>query len=515
MFAPASLDPVYAHKRQFSFPGNLPAPVGGLNARDGLTDMDEHDAVVLSNVFPEATYCAVRGGHVLASTGMTDPVRTLLTWNGLTGVDKLFAGAGTKIWDVNSALASAVVSGLTNVDFQWTNIKTPGGMYLIAVNGADSMRAYDGTTWTTPAITVATSSTFCNVVQFKERLWFTVRDSLDTYYLPVQSIAGAAVLFPLGSVFHKGGYIIAMGSFSNDAGEGPDDYLCFITNNGEVAVYQGTDPSSSTTWALAGRFDVGMPIGRRCAVRLNGDLTIITQDGVVSGQAALRFDRASIQKAAITGKIQTLFSQFSQTYRTNFGWMPCIYSKARYLIVNVPQIANNTQIQIVMNTITGAWCQFMGLNAGCWAVANDNLYFGGNAGAVYQAATGFTDRGADIPWALATSWQMIGGANTKSFTMVRPTMLVDTGVTFGIALNTDFTLAAPTYSIPALVAPGGMIWTWTWPGTWGGSPVLDNRWQTASGFGTWSSIYMTGTVHGGSCQINAFELIAEKGGPLG
>ncbi len=104
-------------------------------------------------------------------------------------------------------------------------------------------------------------------------------------------------MFPLGAIFHRGGYVIGIGSFSNDAGEGPDDYLCFITNNGEVAVYQGTDPDSASTFALVGRFSVGMPIGRRCTVRVNGDLGIITQDGIVSMQAALRFSRESIQKA--------------------------------------------------------------------------------------------------------------------------------------------------------------------------------------------------------------------------
>lgn len=515
MFVPAAIDPRYRLKRQTAVSFNLPAPVGGLNVRDAYTDMKPLDAVVLTNAFPEANYVAVRRGHALASTGMTDPVRTLLTWNGLTGVDKLFAGAGTKIWDVNSASASSVVTGLTNVDLQWTNIKTPGGLFLIYVNGADAAGQYNGTAWSNPTITGATSSTFANVIQFKERLWFTVKDSLDTYYLGLQSIAGAATVFPLGSVFHKGGFVIGLGTFSNDAGEGPDDYMCFITNNGEVAVYQGTDPTSANTWALVGRFDVGMPIGRRCTVRFNGDLGIITQDGVISMQAALRFSRDSIQKASITGKIQTLFSMLSSTYKNNFGWMPQLYPKARYLIVNVPAVANSSQSQIVMNTITGAWCQFSGMNAGCWGVANDNLYFGGNAGSVYQANVGYRDISASISWEVQTSWQIEGGAVNKSFTMVRPTMLVGVGVTYGINVNVDFASALPPISLTALAAPStAMIWPWRWPSTWGGSTLLDARWQTTGAFGTWSSVHMQGAVRDGACQINSFELIAEKGGPL-
>lgn len=493
---------------------NMPAPTGGINARDSKTDMEKLDAIAMTNAFPEATFVAVRGGYASWATGLTDPVRSLMTWNGLTGADKLFAGAGTKIWDVSSAGAgTSVVTGLTNVDFQWTNIKTAGGLYLIYVNGADSMGAYDGTSWTVPIITVATSSTFANVCQFKERLWFSVKDTLDLYYLGLQSIAGAATLFPLGSVFRRGGYVIGLGTFSNDAGEGPDDFFVAVTNNGEVAVYQGTDPSSANTWTLVGRFDVGMPLGRRCTVRWNGDLGIITQDGVVSMQAALRFDRASIQRATITGKIQTLFSEYAQLYKDNVGWSPCIFPKTRYLIVNVPTVTNMTQIQLVMNTLTGSWCQFEGLNGGSWGVANDLLYFGGNDGVVYQADNGHLDNGGPINWTVQTSWQMPDGAANKFFKMVRPVMTTGGGTNFGIGVLVDFQNSS-SISITSGTPFVGATWSMTWPWTWGGTNVLDQSWQSVGAIGTWASIYISGTSAGGACAVNNFELVADRGGIL-
>lgn len=515
MFAAAVADPRYRGRRKVSGTYNLPAPTGGLNVRDSFTDMEEKDAVEMTNVFPEANYVAVRKGYASWTTGLTDPVHSLMTWNGLNGVDKLFAGAGTSIWTGDGGTASASVTGLTNVDFQWTCLKNSGGMYLLVVNGADSMRAYNGSVWSTPVITVATSSTFVNVCQFKERLWFATKDSLDLYYLPAQAIAGAAVLFPMGSVFRRGGYVIGLGSFSNDAGEGPDDYFTIVTNNGEVAVYQGTDPDSANTWSLVGRFDVGMPIGRRCTVRLNGDLGVITQDGVVSMQAALRFDRASIQRATITGKIQTLFSQLATDYKSNFGWSPCVYPRARYMIVNVPEIEDMTQTQLVMNTITGSWCKFTGMDAGCWGVANDLLYFGGNDGVIYQADIGYLDNLTDnIPWAIQTAWQMPAGATNKIFTAVRPVLLVGTGVEFAITVNVDFQSVAPTGTLAALAPDNStMVWPWVWPGVWGGQTILDQRWQSAGAIGTWASVNITGTVRDGPMQANSFDLIAQKGGP--
>jgi hypothetical protein len=514
MLVAAIVDPRFASKRGTSRAFNLEAPTGGLNKRDAFTDMDQKDAVALVNVFPEANYVAVRKGHAEWATGMGAAVRSLMTWNGLTGADKLFAGAGTKIWNVTSnGAAVQEVTGLANVDFQWTNMKTAGGMFLCMVNGADDYRTYDGTSFATPVITGATSSTFTQICQFKERLWFAVADSLDLYYLDLQAVSGAATVFPLGSVFRRGGHVVGLGSFSNDAGEGPDDYFTIITSNGEIAVYQGTDPNSATTWSLVGRFDVGMPIGRRSCVRWNGDLAIITQDGVISMQAALRFDRSSIQRAAITGKIQTLFSQYAQSYKSNFGWQACVYPRSRYLIVNVPQVTGNTQIQLVMNTITGAWTQFEGMSAGCWGTANDLLYFGGNSGTVYRADVGYLDDGGQIDWQIQTAWQMLWGPANKFFTMVRPVMLTGGGVGFRISVRVDFeaTLASGMVTVTPLL---GSTWPWTWPGTWGGQSVLDAKWQSVGAIGTWAGIYIEGATSGGPCQINNFEVVAQQGGIL-
>lgn len=498
-------------QRQISQSFSMPVPTGGINARDAFTDMEPSDAVSMVNVFPEASNVTVRYGSALSfDTGAATAVNTLLVWNGMTGLDKLFAARGTHIYNSSG---SSVVASLSSDKWQWTNLENAAGLFLVLCNGADSVRNFDGTTWTTPSITGVTSSTLINVCQFKERLWFAQKDSLDLWYLGVQSISGAATKFPLGSVFSRGGYVIGIGSFSNDAGDGPDDYFCIASNNGEVLVYQGTDPSSATTWSLVGRFMIGRPIGRRSMTRLSGDLTIITQDGVISMQAALRYNRDAGQKAAITAKIQTLFSQYSQAYSGNFGWQPCVFPKTRYMIVNVPQIVGMTQIQLVMNTITGSWCQFEDLNANCWAGANDQLFYGGNDGKVYQAANGYLDQGSVINFSVQTAWQKPWGDASKYFTMVRPVMLSGGSVAYGIALNVDFQSITPVNSITAPPA-AGMVWTWVWPGTWGGSTALDAQWRTVGAIGTWGSINMAGNINGAQLSINNFELVAQRGGIL-
>lgn len=514
MLRAASASKVDRRKGQIATVVPIAAPTGGINARDGFTIMGPTDAVTLDNWFPEAQYVVTRGGTAAWKSGMGGPVRSLLTWNGATGTDKIFGAAGTKFWDVTASggNASSVVTGLTNADWQWTNITTSGGSYLIAANGADSVYSYDGTTWANPAIAAVTSSTLIGVIVFKQRLWFIQKNTLSLWYLPTSSIAGTAVEFPLGSVFRRGGYVVTAGSFSKDAGDGPDDYLCIVTSNGEVAIYEGIDPASSTTFGLTGIFNIGPPIGRRCMARLNGDLTIVTSDGVLSMQAMLQFDRASDQKAAITGKIQTLFSQAANSYGTAFGWQMLIFHQARYCIVNYPVVADTQQRQFVMNTVTGAWCTFSNINAGCWGVANGKLYYGGNSGVVYQAAVGLADAGADIVCDMKTGWTNLGYPEKKMATAIKPIMLSSGGVDYQQKINWDFDDTAPSGTVTATPVSGAVWGSMVWPWTWGGNNVIDARWHAGGGVGTWAAVRFKTAVNGTSAQINAFNVLVQRGG---
>jgi uncharacterized protein YjdB len=251
---------------------------------------------------------------------------------------------------------------------------------------------------------------------------------------------------------------------------------------------------------------------------LGGDLVIITQDGVVSMQAALQYGRDAGAKAMVTSKIQTLFSEQSRAYFNNFGWQPFVYPRARYFIVNVPQVQDMTQIQLVMNSVTGSWCKFMNMNAECWGTANDLLYFGGNDGKVYQANEGFLDDAtglaSNIEWEVQTSWRALWGKSNKMFTMVRPILLTGGGTVFAIDIDVDFVTQIPVGSL--VTSPvTGMVWPWIWPGTWGGDSFFDAQWHSCGKFGTWSSVHVKGAISGASCQIESFDVVGQRGGVLG
>ena len=188
----------------------LPAPTGGWNTRDNEANMPVTKASILDNWFPLAANVVLRPGCVAWGTGLPSTVRTLLPYSG-SGSSKLFAACASGIYEVTTAGAvGAVAKALTNGYLSHTMFTNVAGSFLIAVNGTDDMVRYDGTAWSSvsAAITgVATSAlTFAHV--FKRKLWFVQKSSMSAWYLPTNAIAGAAVEFPVGQIFGKGGHLV-------------------------------------------------------------------------------------------------------------------------------------------------------------------------------------------------------------------------------------------------------------------------------------------------------------------
>ncbi len=373
-----------------------PAPVEGWDAVSPLSEMDPQRAVVLDNWFPQPGYVEVKKGYVTNATGLgtsSTPVQSLFAYNGLTVAgNKLFGIAGGTIYDCTAAATATAttVTGLSSSRWQGVNYTTSAGVeYLWICNGIDAARHYNGAAWASPAITGVSSSDIINVAVHKKYIWGVVTASMDACYLPLDSVAGAATKFPLGSVMGKGGYLVAVGSWTHDGGSGPDDYIVFVSSRGQVAVYSGTNPASDFT--LVGVFNIGPPIGYRCLTKVAGDLAIVTIDGVLPLSKALTQDRGADANIAITLRINNAMNTAAQSYKDLFGWELTPFAKATMAILNVPTAENVSAHQYVMNTLTGAWCRFTGWDFNCFAVFNDKLYAGTNVGTVVEAWRGAID----------------------------------------------------------------------------------------------------------------------------
>lgn len=508
----------------------LPPPTGGWDAISPLANMPADRAIKLDNWVPRPGWIEPRNGFLPRCTGLGDSrtsVQTVMAYNSFGGGVKLFGVAGNTIYDcstVGTAVATNI-NALSNSRMQYVQFSNPSSVqYLFACNGIDEPVLYNGSTWANAIITGSgvDSTTFIQVAVHKGRLWFVQANSTQAVYMALGAITGTGTVFDLGQFMSKGGYLVAIGTWTVDTRQTVDEYIAFMTSRGQVIVYQGTDPSTASTWNLVGRYDVGHPIGTRCFSRIAGDLLVITIDGVVGMSEMLSTDRAAANRVSLTSKIMNQMAIAAQQWGNNFGWQIMEYPKGTLSILNVPVQENTMQQQYVMNTITGAWCRFTGINANTWEVdASDNIFFGGNDGTVYQWNVGSSDNGTDITCTVETAYNAFGNAaQRKRYTMLQP-LITTTGTPIpAVGINVDF-VDNPTLSVQQPVPPNFALWDhviwdrFSWPNT----TQITNNWISVFGTGHYVSVVTvvatSQNVSNHSAmvdfQLNGWNITAESG----
>jgi len=502
---------------------SIPAPIKGLNAKDAIANMEPTFALSLDNIFCTPTTVDVRNGSESWVTGITGWVETITHYSS-GSANKLFAAAGASVYDVTAqgAVGAAVVTGQTSAQYQWTQFATSGGAFLYMVNGADKLLLYDGSSWvkvdgaSTPAITGVTTTSLIHVNAFKNRLWFVEKASLRCWYLPLQSIAGAASLFDLSSIFQKGGYLVAMMTWTIDDTSGVDDYAVFITSEGECAIYKGYDPAFSATFTLVGLFTMGRPVGRRCYVKMGSDNVVICADGAVLLSKELTTDRSL--SSALSYNIQNLITSDVSSYKANTGWQPVYYPIGNKLIINVPQTQNSQQYQYVMNTITGAWSTWnkrnSGWNAACYDVFQDELY-AGISGAVLKVDTGTSDQDNAIISDIKPAFSYFGNlGQEKFFTLVRPIFVSNSVLNPTFALCLDYNDAEP--STPPLSIGTSSYWDVSYwdVSSWSGPSQIYKDFNTVGGIGYAASLRTALNTKDSYASLQSIDYVYETGGVL-
>ncbi len=499
---------------------SIPGPIGGWNARDPLGEMSSTDAITLDNWWPLPYDVQVRKGYSTHVTGFASQVESLMTYSSPTA-SKLFAASGTAFYDATTAgaVGAAVVSGLTNSRWESINISTSGGNFMLCVNGHDKLRGYNGTAWWTDGdgthdITGVDTATITNINLFKNRVWLVQGSSLKAWYLPTDSIAGAAAAFDLQSIARLGGYLVAMGTWTVDGGYGVDDLAVFITSKGEVIVYRGIDPSNAATWALAGVWAIGSPFTTRCQTKFGGDILLLTYDGIYPLSQALQSDRLD-PRVAITNKIYDAISTATAGYGGNFGWDIDYYAKANMLIINIPVATGSQQIQYCMNTITKAWCSFSGITANCFIIFNDEPYFGGST-YVGKFWNTFADNSTNITADGKQAFNYFGlRGQTKRFNMVRPTLRTNGSPSTLVALNMDFSDTAPTGTLSFTPTTYGAWDSAVWDtGVWGGGLNVSNSWQGINGVGYCAAMRLKVAAMGIETHWASTDFVFEPGAVL-
>lgn len=499
-----------------------PAPIGGWNARDALAAMPPTDAPIMINWWPTPANVQLRGGYSAFATGLPSQTESLISYKGNTQKN-FFAAAGGNIYDITGggAVGAPVQTGLSSNRWEYVNFTTTAGSrYATLFNGVDSPRYWDGATWTTvtavstPGITglAFSPALLSNCVGHQNRLWMLRFQSMEAYYLPVGAVGGAASLFDLRPVFKRGGILLDIETWSADTGNGVEDRLVFASDQGEIAVYAGIDPSSASTWALVGVYYVGGVIGQRCLTKFGGDVLITCQTGLIPLSVLLQSKVVNIAET-LTDKIQFAIGTAIILGSAFFGWQCLSFPKQNMLLMNLAT-SSSTWEQYAMSTLTGAWTRFTGWTAECWEIFADDAYFGGPTyvGVIFN---NFDDNGANIVTDVEAAFDKFDTDTLKQFTMVRPIIATDgnPGIVYGI--NIDFDQSAVT-SAPAFVPSTLGSWdTSNWDaGIWGGGLTIQKGWQWASGLGYWGAFRMATSSRGTQVQWSSIDYLFEPGGVL-
>jgi hypothetical protein len=521
--------------RQVSDLKSIPSPTGGLNARDSLMAMAPDQAITLINFFPQKFGAQLRLGwakHQLLV--VPAPIETLMNYAARDGTEILFAAAGKTVYNVTPQNGTPVKVPNFNIPFandrwQFTMMNNENANFLIIVNGADIPQKFNGTAWTDCVLTKYVSTPpdpvpfdpkkMIHVHSVHRRLWFTEKDSGNAWYLPTDFAEGEVKRFSVGEIFPRGGYLQCIKSWTVDSATGSDDHIVFISSEGDIAVYTGFDPDATDgSFTLDGVYRIGGTIGRRCAVKYGSDLLILCEDGVLPLTSILAQSKV-LDPTPITDMILLKLSDDVSTYSSRFGWQLLVHNRDNQLYINVPDPLANRQY--VMNTVTGAWCQFENYDGLCWEIHKDEVFFGMPNGTVAHGWFGTTDaldfndlRGGAIQGTALGSFAYLGrGAQQKHITMARASLHAPVLPQYRLGCNVDFNIEDDSPPIPpATVSEVVALWNQAkWDqAKWAIASRIFGEWIGVGEIGFCAAPFLKMSTSFGCVWINT-DLLSEEG----
>ena len=442
----------------------------------------------------------------------------LVDWP-LTGTvrhQRLYQAAyNARFWERSNAtvthrtVKTALKDGLTNS--RWS--QTAAGGSTILVNGHDDpMRIQpDGTLapahgWTG----IATPSKLWKTLLFKKRVFFAEKDTAKAYYGPLNGVQGALEAFDFAYEAPEGGNLLDIGTMTIDSGTGVDDLILFFMSKGVVLLYRGIDPAATddSGFFKAGKYKIGALVGDRPLVNVGGDLFVHTVDGIMSMQALLERGRSGQQGVSVSDAIVPSIRAQAAVYGDNTGWDSILHPPASWLMFSAPEPGG---AQFVMNTKTGAWCRFTGMDARCWGIFKDKLYFGGPGGKVCEANAGAADLDANIIGDVQTAFNYLRSPQDKRITLARSIVEADSSIHVRVGSTTDFGVAEDL-TAPISIATVGAKWNQTkWNAAkWATGTVQLRDWQAVNRIGSAISVRMRSETRGASVALFATDIVYER-----
>jgi hypothetical protein len=515
--------PKYATAQHYE--KKIPAPVKGWASNASIAKENPGYAEVLENFIPTTTGVRARGGsRLMASVGLL-AVESLMIYKGLNG-DVAFAAMNGSVFNVTSpvsptSIVAAVFSGQTSNDYSHVNFSTAGGDFMLAFNGTDLHKIYNGTTWATnlPAITGVSTANISQAAVHANRIWMVQSNSKNAWYLPVDSIGGAASLFSLAGVFKKSTKLLYIATWSIDSGSGSSDRIAFISEEGEAVVYTGDYPSGS--WTLFGIYETAKVLGKKSSQKIGGDLLVMTVNGIVPLSEAVRKDPAALSVASITRAIEPDWKE-ATAIKGDRSWSFLKWDQRNIGIVAIP---SNTRTRIgssvwgsfvwgrdpwgasyqieevieppisfVVNLQTGAWCKIIGWDIRSMAVFNGQFIFGTSNGKLVFGDVDGSDQGASYECKCAYWPSSFGYEGEKQFLQAACVFRNSTNFNPRVGISINNKLEWSAAPLPPMNNNQSAVWDsptaiWDSPST-----VWDQKGDKSVTYQPWISLDLNGRV---------------------
>lgn len=458
-------------------------PIGGLNTRDDIADMDPRDAPYLENWFPGTTAVEVRKGcRRYTQVSVSANFETLIEFNS-SETSAMIVGAGGSLAVFKEGIDRVIGSNFSINEWQGVNFNDQ----MVLCNGVDLPQNITAT----PTTFICEPQAFSGIGDprnlidahvFKSRVFYVAKDSADFYYTETDSIGGSLTRFPLSRVARQGGRLVTIRSWTVDGGDGPDDIAVFIMSTGEVLAYQGTDPGRSGQWGLIGRYQMPEVISRRCVAQNAGKIYAITKSDIVILPDV--FQDLAPKPSKLTGAI----TDAHEKYGALRGWQFTVFQAGGIALLNVPTGATTSE-QFVINLKTAAATKYTGWNTFCFGIWDNRLFFNPYGGALLiRAHYGIGDNLSstvitNITCRAHLAPTNLGQQQYKRIRDYRMRISAEGDVNLSSGIAYDFS-NKPEFYHQVTQETLGTPWGSPWGSPWSAEDFSKDEWMGASGEGT-------------------------------
>jgi hypothetical protein len=502
----------------------IPAPTRGLIENENFTFMQPGGAMVMDNWMPTTRGLKLRGGCIRWNT-LPEKTPVISAFNYVSGtVQRMFAANASKLYEVTfSGTPTLVKDSQSSGNYSSAQMANMSGDYLLAVNDmGDKPLRFDGSSWTVldagqiyadpstyPDASVAEGGNLTYVWKYANRWFFIEGGSMNVWYLDINAIEGQLELIPLSGSANKGGKLLFGATWTIDAGDGLDDKCVFVTDEGEVLIFTGTNPADTANWRQEGRYMIPKPMGMNAHTGLGGDLLIATTDGIVPLSAAITKDAGQLQLSMLTQTIRLTWRN-EAIAKVASPWTMQRWDEFGGMFVTWPGGKVGNRYCAAVNTATGAWCRAVGWDATCFIRMRGDMFFGTQDGYIMQAdRTGYDD-GVPYTATMVGGWEMFQSpSQTVVWHQARAAFSAAANEPFNPQLTacTDYVVVLPQPPVPG--PDPGLEDVWDqglWDEALWDQPTISIPSVRNTG---WVSIGATGFSHAPVVQV----LVAQRAKP--